>query len=249
MTMSETATRDVARDNLRRSVEFQAERSDDGLTLEGYAAVFGEWTEIYDRQGAFMERIMPGAFKRTLGMRMPILQFDHGTHPLIGSIPLGRFTQLREDARGLFVRARLSDNWLVQPVRDAIRDGGVTGMSFKFRIVADQWESIDGVDHRSITEVELYEAGPVVWPAYEATSVGVRSRQAAAALTDPEVRREVAALLTLGTDELRHLADPSSAVVPDPAPTGHSGTVNAPAASHAKTRTKNQRRATTALRT
>lgn len=250
MTLTDdVVAREVARDNLRRSVEFRAEPSEDGLTLEGYAAVFNDWTEIYDRAGAFQERIAPGAFKRTIGQRMPVLQFDHGAHPLIGSIPLGRFTTIREDGHGLFVRARLSDNWLIEPVRDAVRDGGITGMSFKFRVVADDWENRDGTDYRTITEVELYEAGPVVFPAYESTSVGVRSRQTAIALIDPEVRREVAALLTLGTDELRHLVDESPATNPDPVADDHSGDVDAPADGHATTpRSKAQRRAAVAAR-
>lgn len=235
-------TRDAQRDNLSRIVEFRSEPSNDGLTLEGYAAVFNEWTTIHDRVGAFQERIAPGAFKRTLGQRMPVLQFDHGTHPLIGSIPLGRFTSVAEDDHGLKVRARLSDNWLIEPVRDAIRDGGVTGMSFKFRVVNEQWEQNDGDDYRTITEVELYEAGPVVSPAYEMTTVGVRSRQTAIALTDPEVRREVASLLTLGTEDIRSLADDSPATTDDPAD-GHSSDVEAPADGHAQTRTQSQRRA------
>lgn len=232
------------RDNLRRNVEFRAEPSSDGLTLDGYGAVFNDWTEIQDRSGKFFERIAPGAFKRTIGQRMPVLQFDHGAHPLIGSIPLGRITSLAEDDRGLRVRAKLSDNWLVEPVRDAIRDGAVTGMSFRFRVTdnGDSWEVRDGVEYRTITEVELYEVGPVVFPAYESTSVGVRSRQTAVALTDPEVRREVAAILTMSTDDIRALADdsPADAEAPDDV---HAEAVEAPAESHAKTRTRNQRRA------
>jgi len=241
-TLIDAPTRDAARDNLRRSVEFRAEPSADGLTLDGYGAVFNEWTEIYDRSGSFMEQVAPGAFKRTIGQRMPVLQFDHGAHPLIGSIPLGRITSISEDAHGLRVKARLSDNWLVEPVRDAIRDGAVTGMSFRFRVVADEWESRDGQDHRTITEIELYEVGPVVFPAYEATTVGVRSRQTAFALTDPEVRREVASLLTLGTEDIRSLADDSPAITDAPVD-DHAPDVTTPADGHVKTRSKNQRRA------
>ena len=201
------------RDNLRRSVEFRAEPSTDGLTLEGYAAVFNDWVEIRDMAGTFMERIAPGAFKRSIGRATPVLQFDHGAHPLIGSIPLGRITSINEDGHGLRVRAKLSDNWLVEPVRDAIRDGAITGMSFRFSIPddGDQWEQRDGVAYRTITLANVMEVGPVVFPAYESTSVGVRSRQTAIALQDPEVRREVAALLTLGPDDLRSLADDSLA--------------------------------------
>jgi hypothetical protein len=158
-----------------RRVEFRASDDADGQTLEGYAAVFNAWTEIKDAAGTYREQIAPGAFKRTLGQRTPVLQFDHGTHPLIGSLPLGSFSVLREDRNGLFVRARLSDNWLIEPVRDAIRDKAITGMSFRFRVIDDAWEQDADGETRTIKEVELLEAGPVVFPAYEQTSVAVRS--------------------------------------------------------------------------
>jgi hypothetical protein len=227
--MNKEFTIDAPVDNLVRHVEFQAEPSADGLTLEGYAAVFNKWTDIDSWEGNFRERIAPGAFRKTLSERMPVLQFDHGTHPLIGSLPLGVFTSLREDEHGLKTRARLSDNWLVEPVRDAIRDGAITGMSFRFRVINDTWrKGEDKTPERTITEVALYEAGPVVFPAYEQTSVGVRSRELLTALTDPQVRSEVALLLTRGTD-LEWLAAP----VPEEEPVveGHS------------TRTPSQRRA------
>ncbi len=147
----------------------------DGQTLEGLAAVFNAWTDIRDQMGTYKERVAPGAFKRSIGERTPVLQFDHGSHPLVGSLPLGVITTLREDKHGLFVRARLSDNWLVQPFRDAIRDRAVTGMSFRFRVVADEWTRVNGEDHRTLKDVELYELGPVVMPAYRQTSVAVRS--------------------------------------------------------------------------
>lgn len=199
---TDTIRFEAPRESLVRHVEFRAEPSDDGLTLDGYAAVFNEWTEIDSWEGAFREQIAPGAFRKTLSERTPILQFDHGTHPLIGSLPLGVFTSIKEDSHGLRVRARLSDNWLVQPIRDAIRDGAITGMSFRFRVINDTWRKGSGnVAERTISEVALYEAGPVVFPAYEQTTVGVRSREIITALTDPEVRTEIARGLLIGTGQ------------------------------------------------
>lgn len=198
--MDDNNRQTAPRDGLVRHVTFRAEPSSDGLTLEGYAAVFNEWTEIDSWEGTFRERIAPGAFKKTLTERTPILQFDHGTHPLIGSLPLGVFTSIKEDEHGLRVKARLSDNWLVQPVRDAIRDGAITGMSFRFRVINDSWKKgTDRVAERTISEVALFEAGPVVFPAYEQTTVGVRSREVLTALSDPEVRVELARCLLTGT--------------------------------------------------
>jgi HK97 family phage prohead protease len=191
--------RDIARDDLCRAVPFNLTRSEgatDGLTLEGYGAVFGETTRIDSWEGAFDEVIAPGAFKKSLRERTPRLQFDHGTHPLIGSIPIGRITDIGEDASGLRVVARLSDNWLVEPVRDAIAEGAVDGMSFRFSVVRDEWHDAAGKTvkpdelarllwsedpergtlTRTLREVKISEVGPVVWPAYEATSVAVRSK-------------------------------------------------------------------------
>lgn len=177
-----------------RSYSFEA-RSDDGLTLEGYAAVFNSPTDIVDFDGAYQETIVPGAFTRSLSKRTPVLQFDHGQHPLVGSIPLGAIDELYEDDHGLFVRARLHDNWLVEPVRDAIRSGAVDGMSFRFAVRAQSWN--DDRTVRTIREVELFELGPVVFPAYKDTSVGVRS-DLAAALADPDGRAQLARLMIAG---------------------------------------------------
>lgn len=200
---------DAPRDGLVRHVPFTSDRTDgtDGLTLTGHGAVFNEWTEIDSWEGRFKERIAPGAFKKTLrenGSRVR-LQFDHGTHPLIGSLPIGAIRQLREDDIGLYVEARLEDNWLVQPVRDAIASGSIDGMSFRFSVVNEKWGALDSdLPERTITEVRLAELGPVVFPAYEKTDVGVRSLELARSLhnADEDTRRDIArALLALDTPD------------------------------------------------
>lgn len=178
-TTEESVSVDAVRE---RSFDFRVTdttQEGDGLTLEGYAAVFNSPTEIDTaREGRFIETIAPGAFKRTIGQKGPQgirMQFDHGGHPMIGSIPIGNIESIKEDARGLFVRARLADNWLIQPVRDAIYSGAIDGMSFKFRVLREDRDTSTDPEQRTVREVELYELGPVVWPAYADTSVGVRA--------------------------------------------------------------------------
>ena len=183
---------------LIRSAPFELTRAateGDGLTLEGYAAVFDTPTRIDSWEGLFDEQIARGAFKKSLRETTPVLQFDHGRHPMVGSIPLGSMDALREDTQGLYVKARLHDNWLVQPVRDAIASGSVDGMSFRFIVVKDEWRDSKGnlltdpaeiqrqmwagdpknVLQRTLKEVKVPELGPVVFPAYRETTVGVRS--------------------------------------------------------------------------
>lgn len=190
---------EVFREGLSRSVPFTFTRQDgdngDGLTLAGYGAVFDSEIEINSWEGRFRERVARGAFKKSLRERTPKLQFDHGQHPLIGSVPIGTITEIGEDATGLRVLARLLDNWLIQPVRDAIREGAIDGMSFRFNVIQEEWvdnkgkrvrpeevESLLWRDDgrgplvRTLKEVRIDEVGPVVWPAYDATSVSVRSQ-------------------------------------------------------------------------
>lgn len=191
------------RSDLYRDVPFEvrsAEENGDGLTLTGYAAVFNRSTMIDNWEGRFEERIRPGAFKRSINAKMPVLQFEHGRHPLLGSMPLGQITKLREDEHGLYVEARLADNWLIQPVRDAIASGAIDGMSFRFQVVRDSVNEAGEIPVRTLEEVKLLELGPVVFPAYEATSVGVRSADLSPLFSLPQNDRQaIARALVLGT--------------------------------------------------
>ncbi|MGW1546617.1 HK97 family phage prohead protease [Streptomyces sp. NPDC002346] len=188
---------------LERSAPFQLERAaedegGDGRTLSGYAAVFGEPTEINSWEGMFTETIRKGAFRKTIREQQPVMQFDHGHHPLIGSIPIGQITDLREDEAGLFIEGRITDNWLMQPIRDAIAEGSVSGMSFRFEVIREEWRDSSGRRvkpeevpdllwmpgdrgplQRELIEVRMAELGPVVFPAYAGTSVSMRAQSVA----------------------------------------------------------------------
>jgi HK97 family phage prohead protease len=238
-----------AREDLCRSAPFELTRATqdgtDGLTIEGYGAVFNSATRISGWEGDFEEVIAPGAFRKSLRERTPRMQFDHGQHPLLGSLPLGRWTVAEEDERGLHLVGRLTDNWLVTPFRDAIRDGGVEGMSFRFAVVRDEWVDAQGTRlrddevadmlyrgagdrgpiRRTLREVKASEAGPVVWPAYDDTAVGVRSRNGLvtidlARLQDPTQRRQIADLVALADRATRDNADEPAETVDAPPPDG-----------------------------
>ena len=165
------------KNNVCRAAGFELRNagSGDGFTLEGYGAVFDEPTRIDSWEGRFDEVISRGSFSKTISERTPVLQFDHGHDVATGSVPIGSIEELREDDHGLFVRARLHDNDRVEPIRQAIESGAIDGMSFRFRVLREEWDESDDIPTRTIREVELFELGPVVFPAYEATSVGVRS--------------------------------------------------------------------------
>ena len=158
--------------------EMRAQATDDGLTMSGYAAVFGSITRIDSWEGRFDEQLSRGAFAQGIRSgKTPVLMFDHGKHPQIGPMPIGKITEMREDSKGLWVEARLFNNDLVKPVRDAIDGEAITGMSFRFSVPKgkETWDRSTDVPLRTIHEVNCAELGPVVFPAYTDTTVGVRS--------------------------------------------------------------------------
>ena len=216
---------ELVRADLCREARFELrateDPSGDGLTIDGIAAVFDTPTRIDSWEGQFDESIAFGAFRRSIRTKLPKLQFDHGHHPLIGSLPIGTWTAMTEEqGRGLHAVGRLHDNWLVEPVRDAIAEGSVDGMSFRFSVVSEEWRDNTGKVirdeqelmsllwkpgdrgplQRTLKEVKISEAGPVVWPAYQETSVGVRSKQIVIDLgrpTDPAQRKQLAEAVLL----------------------------------------------------
>jgi HK97 family phage prohead protease len=176
----------------------------DGRLLEGYAAVFNTPARIRDLQGDFDETIAPGAFKRSIGQHTPVLQFDHGKDPAVGGAPIGTIEALSEDSQGLHVRARLFTHPAVERVREAIAGKAIRGMSFRFGVPdkGDVWSrSAEGVDTREIRDADIHELGPVVFPAYDATSVSVRSLLSGLSADETrELLHELAGHLGLAVD-------------------------------------------------
>lgn len=164
-------------------VEFRAEDDTESLgLLTGYAAVFNEDTIINSWEGNFVERIAPGAFAKTLrerGHKVKVL-FNHGFDPSIGDKPLGKPSVMDERSKGLWVEVPLDDTSYNRDLLASLRSGALDGMSFRFSVIKEEWDDSDDLELpvRTLKEVRLYEFGPVTFPAYEATTAGVRGRVA-----------------------------------------------------------------------
>lgn len=159
---------EVTRDESNRS----------GLLLEGYASVFNEWYEVSDILGQYRERIMQGSFTKSLQERQPKIQMDHGRDSFFGALPIAKPEEVFEDSHGLYVRARLADpaeDFRIGPIREAIRNQTVDGMSIRYAVPRgrDEWNELR--DERTVRTGILYELGPVVWPASEMTEIMVRA--------------------------------------------------------------------------
>ncbi len=156
--------------------------------LVGYPIRFNEWTHIKGWEGDFFERIAPGALTKTLnerGEQIKVL-FNHGMDPSIGNKPLGKPDVLRTDDTGLWAETPLADTSYNRDLMALIDAGAIDGQSFRFSVVrededrypeASEWNP-RGLPQRTVVELRLVEFGPVTFPAYQATSIGIRARAA-----------------------------------------------------------------------
>lgn len=130
--------------------------------IEGYAAV---WNTVDSYESTFQK----GAFSKTLqerGHRVKIL-WNHEDEVI------GKPIEIREDEKGLFVRAQLVMSVpKAREVFELVKAGAIDTFSFGFRTIKDKW--VNGI--RTITEVMLMEVSPVIFEANgSAVITGVRN--------------------------------------------------------------------------
>jgi HK97 family phage prohead protease len=156
-------------------------RADGTKAITGYAAVFhrdGEPGTEYRLGPDIVERIAPTAFNRALQEKHDARAlFNHDPNMLLGRAGAGTL-RMSVDQRGLKYEIDLPETSVGQDVAASIARGDLTGSSFAFRIHGKQgqrFEKGSGHDVRNILDVDLFDVGPVTYPAYEGTTTGLRS--------------------------------------------------------------------------
>jgi HK97 family phage prohead protease len=155
------------------------------LVFRGYAAITGVDYDMVDHAGAFVERIAPGAFKKTLEAAADVVFLVNHSGMALARTKSGTL-RLSEDGTGLHAEARLDpSNAVVQDVRSAVVRGDLDEMSFAFRVPKERGQiwNADFTD-RTIIEANLSQ-GDVSLVNYAANphtggtvSVGQRSAPA-----------------------------------------------------------------------
>jgi len=151
------------------ATDFEIRETADGMSFTGYAAVFNSDSEPLP----FIERIAPGAFKRSLQSRNEVkLLWNHDAGEPLASVRGGTL-KLTEDEIGLRVEATLANTTRGRDVAELIRSKTIDSMSFGFSVIKDSWQG----EVRTLEAVRLFETSVVSWPAYTATSgtISVRS--------------------------------------------------------------------------
>lgn len=162
--------------------DVSAEETERGHILTGRPIVYNSRTNM----GPFDEIIEPGALDSTDLTDVRFL-VNHNTM----MIPLARSRRnngnstmkLTPDESGLFidfVSLDVENNADARALESAVKRGDISGMSFMFSIGADAWDNLES-DHptRRITKIEsVVEVSAVTFPAYDATEIYARSKEA-----------------------------------------------------------------------
>lgn len=175
----------------RAGLPIEVRAKDDGsVVVEGYAAIYNEETDI---GGVFREVIRPGAFRSAIERGDDVtLNINHNDNYLLARTSSGTL-ELREDKKGLWVRSELdpSDPDVARLV-PKMRRGDLSKMSFAFSVPegGQSWsEGAGGMDVREIKDVMLFDVSVVSTPAYNGTSIALRSKDEAKREAEEAQRR------------------------------------------------------------
>ena len=157
------------KDMRHKAVALQSKMLTDDGEFEGYGSVFGN-TDSYG------DVVAKGAFAATLAEHaaagtMPALLWQHNTH-----LPIGIYTEMREDDRGLYVKGKLLlETQLGREAHALLKVGALKGLSIGYR--AKKWEYDEDSDVLMLLEVDLWECSVVTFPANtEAQVSGVKAK-------------------------------------------------------------------------
>lgn len=165
---------------------FTETRADgDAPTISGLASVYNQRTTL----GHFFqwdEEVIPGAWSRSITRDGADIfsMFNHDPNRLLGRTSAGTL-RLTDEPGGLKYEVNVNpDDSNAMSVFSQVERQDVSGASVWFRVIGETWTEPtedNGLERplRQITEAELFEAGPVVMPAFpQTTATAARSLDA-----------------------------------------------------------------------
>jgi HK97 family phage prohead protease len=157
----------------QRAYDGELKAAVEGRTVEGYASVFNSMSEDL---GGFREIILPNAFSDVLDNDVRAL-YNHDSNYLLARTTSGTL-ELKEDEKGLYYRFEMPNTSYGNDMLELFRRGDLSQSSFGFTVEKDSWRMEDGQHVRYIERVgSLFDVSPVVFPAYNQASSGLRSAE------------------------------------------------------------------------
>ena len=167
-------------------IEKRAE-SDESRMLVGHAALFDLTTDIGNvKHWGWREKVARGAFSKSLARGDDVRAlFNHDPNIVLGRSKAGTL-RLREDERGLAVEIDPPDTQAGRDLVTSVGRGDISQMSISFIARTEEWsKGEDGVETRTLVDVDLLDVSPVTFPAFEETEIGLRSEAASDLVVAP----------------------------------------------------------------
>lgn len=143
-------------------------------TLTGYAVKWNSRSHVLFDE--FVEQFAPYAFRDHLAAGQDVLAlWEHDLKSLLGRTASGTLA-LHEDETGLHFALTPPDTQLGRDVLTMVARGDITGMSFAFRAVKDQWDIARQPRVRTVHSAELREITITSLPAYPESAVEIAQR-------------------------------------------------------------------------
>jgi HK97 family phage prohead protease len=175
---------------IRAGIPVEIRKDAEGIRVEGYAAVFGQETNI---GGMFREKIERGAFSEAIGRDDVVFLINHEGLPLART--RSGTLKLTEDDHGLRMETMLDpDDPDVKSIAGKMKRGDLDKMSFAFFPEVQEWDESGDLPLRTIRKASLFDVSVVTTPAYDGTEIALRSLQASRSVrsTIPHKRRILA---------------------------------------------------------
>lgn len=146
--------------------------------IRGHAIVFDRLSE---NLGGFREIIKPEAVDRTLNDGVDLRALvDHDSSKVLGRMTAGTL-RVEKDGQGLLIEIDPPETTVSQDIVESIRRRDVTGMSFAFRSIKEEWDFKTDPPTSFVLDMLVREVSVVTFPAYPQTDVAMRRLEIARA--------------------------------------------------------------------
>tara|TARA_Y100000310_G_scaffold239557_1_gene243190 strand:- start:5801 stop:6469 length:669 start_codon:yes stop_codon:yes gene_type:complete len=170
-------------------LEIRTEKREDGSETKVLRGKAVPYNELSSPIFGFREKFEPGAFREDLENADVRALAHHSSSHVLGRQSAGTL-EIDDRDDGLYFEVDLPDTSYARDLEESINRGDITGVSFGFRAVDDEWdENEDGVLIRTVKKARLREVSPVAWPAYPQSYVASESRAFEEVLS--EIRSEI----------------------------------------------------------
>ena len=160
----------ITKDRQYRTFEIRAEP--EGMTVEGYAAVFDTPEVMYEYDGIQYKEVVDRSAFNSAQMNDVVMNFNHGGKPVART--KNSTLSLTVDDYGLKINANLSTSRESRELFEEIKAGLIDKMSFAFTVNEEAYNQ--ETHTRRITGIKrLYDVAAVDIPAYDSTSITARS--------------------------------------------------------------------------